>query len=88
MPYIVIYSKYQCPYCEAAKRLLESKGVEYVNYDVDKDQERLAEMMTRSGRRTVPQVFINGEHIGGSDDLRELNRAGGLDPLLVDLAVA
>jgi len=65
-----------------AERLLESKGAEYEVLRVDNDSKLYEEMLTRSQRRTVPQIFINDQHIGGYDDLAQLDREGGLDPLL------
>lgn len=84
MARIEIYTKFLCPYCTRARALLKSKGVEDVEeYDITMGGPRRAEMLERSnGRTTVPQIFIDGRHIGGSDDLAELDRAGGLEPLL------
>ena len=84
MARIEIYTKFLCPYCTRARALLKSKGVEDVEeYDITMGGPRRAEMLERSnGRTTVPQIFIDGRHIGGSDDLAALDRAGGLDPLL------
>ena len=84
MPRIEIYTKFLCPYCTRARALLKSKGVEDVEeYDITMGGPRRTEMLERSnGRTTVPQIFIDGRHIGGSDDLAALDRAGGLDPLL------
>ncbi|MFZ3483706.1 glutaredoxin 3 [Sphingomonas sp. 3-13AW] len=83
MAKIEIYTKAFCPYCTRAKRLLDSKGVSFEEYDISMGGERRAEMIQRaSGRTTVPQVFIDGRHIGGSDDLAALDQQGGLDPLL------
>ena len=83
MPRIEIYTKFLCPYCTRAKSLLASKGVEVVEYDISMGGPKRAEMIQRAnGRTTVPQVFIDDRHIGGSDDLAALDRAGGLDPLL------
>ena len=79
---IEIYSKDWCPYCIKAKALLRSKGLEYQEIDVTSDHGREEEMVERSQRRTVPQVFIDGESIGGYDDLAQLNATGGLDRLL------
>ena len=80
---VEIYTKFLCPYCTRAKSLLASKGVRYEEYDISMGGPGRAEMIARAnGRTTVPQVFIDGRHIGGSDDLAELDRAGGLDPLL------
>ncbi len=83
MPPIVLYTTQTCGYCMAAKRLLTSKGASFEEIDVARAPERRVEMMERAhGRRTVPQIFIGGQHIGGFDDLNALDRAGGLDPLL------
>ena len=84
MARIEIYTKFLCPYCTRARALLKSKGVDDVEeYDITMGGPRRAEMLERSnGRTTVPQIFIDGRHIGGSDDLAALDRAGGLDPLL------
>jgi glutaredoxin 3 len=83
MPRVEIYTKFLCPYCSRAKRLLDSKGVNYVEYDISMGGEKRAEMLQRAmGRHTVPQVFIGDRHIGGSDDLAALDRDGKLDPLL------
>jgi glutaredoxin 3 len=80
---IVVYTTPFCGYCSAAKRLLASKGAEFAEVDVMMDAERRAEMMERSGgRRTVPQIFIGERHIGGYDDLSELDSSGELDELL------
>ncbi len=83
MAKVEIYTKFLCPYCTRAKSLLQSKGVEIVEYDITMGGPKREEMLSRApGRTTVPQVFIDGKHIGGSDDLAALERAGGLDPLL------
>jgi glutaredoxin 3 len=83
MPRVEIYTKFLCPYCARAKKLLDSKGVAYDEIDISMGGEKRAEMLQRaSGRHTVPQIFINDRHIGGSDDLAELERNGRLDPLL------
>lgn len=79
---IEVYRTRSCPYCVAAERLLRSKGVEFTEIPVDGDPERRAEMRARSGRRTVPQIFIDGEHIGGFDDLDALDQEGALDRML------
>ncbi len=79
---VTVYSTRVCPYCMLAKRLLGSKGVSYNEIMVDSDDQLRAEMMQRSGRRTVPQIFIGDRHVGGFDDLAALDRAGQLDPLL------
>jgi glutaredoxin 3 len=82
---VLVYSTRICPYCVMAKRLLQGKGVAFVDVPVDADSTRRAEMQVRSGgRRTVPQIFIGERHVGGYDDLAALERAGQLDPLLAD----
>lgn len=83
MSEIEIYSSPYCGFCHAAKRLLRQKGVEFTEIDVIEHPERRAEMVQRAnGGRTVPQIFIDGKHMGGCDDLYALDRRGGLDPLL------
>ncbi|HEX8527404.1 glutaredoxin 3 [Allosphingosinicella sp.] len=83
MARVEIYTKFMCPYCARAKKLLQSKGVDYEETDIGMDSGKRSEMMQRSnGRHTVPQIFIDGRHVGGSDDLAELERSGRLDPLL------
>ena len=83
MPRVEIYSKMTCAYCWRAKRLLEAKGVRYEEHQVDFGGTRREEMIRRAhGRTTVPQIFIDGRHIGGCDDLMALDRSGKLDPLL------
>ena len=80
---IEIYSTSYCPYCIRAKQLLDAKNVDYSEIDVTGDDgARLALVERSGGRRTVPQIFINGESIGGYDDLRALEESGGLDQLL------
>ena len=79
---VVIYTSALCGYCAMAKHLLQDKGVAYEEIPVDMDVSRRAEMEQRSGRRTVPQIFIGEQHIGGYDDLAALERAGKLDALL------
>lgn len=80
---VIVYSQPFCGYCSAAKRLLASKGVEFTEIDVMFDPAQRREMMERSGgRRTVPQIFIDGQHIGGYDDLTVLDARGLLDELL------
>ncbi len=71
-----------CPYCVRAKSLLQSKGVEYEEIRVDLDRNLMVEMMQRSNRRTVPQIFIDDFHVGGFDDMALLDAQGKLDPLL------
>lgn len=79
---VVIYSGHRCAYCNAAKRLLDRKNVDYTEINVDEDPARREEMISRTQRQTVPQIFINEQHVGGFDDLSELNQSGGLDALL------
>ena len=82
MAKIEIYTSPFCGYCARAKALLDSKGVAYDEMDVMMDDKKRAEMRERTNRTSVPQIFINGQHIGGSDELAALNSAGKLDPLL------
>ena len=83
MAKIVMYSTGVCPFCVMPDRLLRSKGVaEIEKIRVDLQPERRKEMMERTGRRTVPQIYVGDRHVGGYDDLAALDRAGGLDPLL------
>lgn len=82
MSQIDIYTKATCPFCMRAKALLTSKGVSFNELPIDGNPARREEMIQRSGRETVPQIFINGQHIGGCDDLYALDASGGLDPLL------
>ncbi len=83
MAEVEIYTTPICGYCRMAKRLLESKGVSYREFDVMAEPSLRAEMTRRSnGGRTVPQIFVSGRHVGGCDDLYALERSGKLDPLL------
>jgi glutaredoxin 3 len=83
MAKILMYSTGVCPFCLMAERLLKSKGVaEIEKVRVDLQPERRDEMIKRTGRRTVPQIYVGERHVGGYDDLAALDRAGGLDPLL------
>ena len=83
MAKVVMYSTGACPFCMMAERLLKSKGVADIEkIRVDLEPTRRTEMMERTGRRTVPQIYVNDRHVGGYDDLAALDRAGGLDPLL------
>ena len=80
---VTMYSTGVCPYCQAAEQLLRSKGVAAIErIRVDLEPARRAEMMAKTGRRTVPQIYIGDTHVGGFDDLAALDHAGGLDPLL------
>ena len=82
-----MYCTAVCPYCVAAERLLNGRGVRDIEkIRVDLQPARRMEMMERTGRRTVPQIYIDDRHIGGFDDLAALDAAGGLDPLLCDEA--
>jgi len=82
-PRILMYVKGSCPFCVAAQRLLESKGVSWEEVSLLSEPTRRDEMIERSGRRTVPQIFIGDTHVGGFDDLEALERSGRLDALLV-----
>jgi glutaredoxin 3 len=80
---VTLYSTAVCPYCVRAERLLEAKGVTAIDkIRVDLDPEQRVRMMERTGRRTVPQIYIGDTHVGGFDDLYALDQAGGLEPLL------
>ena len=77
---VIIYGKLMCPYCTLAKEFFHKHEIQYVEYLVDQNSEKLEEMLSKSnGRRTVPQIFINGKHIGGYDDLMEFSKNGRLD---------
>ena len=83
MAKVEIYTKMGCPYCVRAKTLLGAKGATFEEYDITIGGPKRAEMLARAnGRTTVPQIFIDGHHVGGSDDLAALEQAGKLDPLL------
>ncbi len=83
MAHVVMYTSAYCPYCANAERLLMSKGIKEIEkIRIDVEPDKRLEMMEKTGRRTVPQIYINDKHIGGFDDLRALDLAGGLDPLL------
>jgi glutaredoxin 3 len=83
MAKVTMYSTGHCPFCNMAERLLAAKGVNDIEkVRVDLDPERREEMIARTGRRTVPQIYVGERHVGGFDDLATLDRAGGLDPLL------
>ena len=87
MPAVTMYCTAYCPYCVHAERLLGRKGVTSIDkIRIDEDPARRAEMMARTGRRTVPQIYIGERHVGGYDDLAALDRAGELAPLLSGLA--
>lgn len=82
MATIVIYTTPICPYCVRAKHLLRQKGATWTEIDVSRDAAQRQALMERTRQRTVPQIFINDEHVGGCDELYALERAGRLDPLL------
>ncbi len=83
MAKVVMYATGVCPFCLMAERLLKSKGVaEIEKIRVDLEPRRRQEMMERTGRRTVPQIYVGERHVGGFDDLAALDREGGLEPLL------
>ena len=83
MAKVEIYSKFYCPFCVRAKSLFKSKGVEFEEHEITMGGPKRTEMLERAnGGTTVPQIFIDGKHIGGSDDLFALDAKGGLDPLL------
>ena len=79
---VTMYATSWCPYCARARNLLERKGVTLQEIDIESAPEKRAEMQKRSGRRTVPQIFIGDQHVGGCDDLHTLEAAGKLDALL------
>lgn len=81
-PVVEMYANSWCPYCSAARALLGAKQVRILEINVEELPERREEMIARSGRRTVPQIFIGATHVGGYDDLAALERTGQLDPLL------
>jgi glutaredoxin 3 len=82
MAKVVMYLTASCPYCQSADRLLQQKGAAVDKIRVDLEPARRAEMMQKSGRRTVPQIWIGARHVGGCDELYALERAGELDQLL------
>ena len=81
MARVEVYTTPMCPYCVAAKRLLQERGIPYAEHDVANDDALRADVMQRSGRRTVPQIFIDGRSIGGFEELRALDGAGELEGL-------
>ncbi len=81
-PTVTMYATGWCPYCARARALLERKGATWTEIDVEAEPGRRAEMQARSGRRTVPQIWIGDTHVGGCDDLHELEARGALDALL------
>ena len=83
-PKVIIYGNASCPYCGAARMLLKKRSVEFEDISVTGDASLLEEMQQKSGRRSVPQIFIGDHHVGGFDELDALNRSGELDKLLAD----
>lgn len=83
MKKIEIYTKDYCPYCHRAKELLSLKDADFIEYDISDNPEKGSQMRQRAQRHTVPQIFIDDQHIGGCDDLFALDTAGQLDPLLL-----
>lgn len=82
MAKVTMYTTAVCPYCQMAERLLTAKGVQIEKVRVDLEPQRRVEMMEKTGRRTVPQIYVGDTHVGGYDDLSALDRAGKLDELL------
>lgn len=82
MPEVIMYATTTCPYCERARRLFQRKGISYTELLVDQEPARWPEMTARSGRSTVPQIFIGDRHVGGYDDTVALDAQGDLDQLL------
>lgn len=82
MAEVILYSTTYCPYCTRARQLLESKGIAYTEIQIDEKPDKREEMIAKSGRTSVPQLFINGQHIGGCDDMYALEYQGQLDKLL------
>jgi len=86
MPTVTIHTKPTCPYCIAAKTLLRRKGIGFDEVNIEGDREAAAALIQRTGRRTVPQIFIGETHVGGYDDLHALDITGRLDELLAGVA--
>ncbi len=84
---VLIYTMTTCPYCVAAKKLLKKKGVAFEEVNLDEQPDRWDECEERSGRQTVPQIFVGDRHVGGCDDLEKLNRKGELDRLIAELGL-
>jgi len=82
MPKVVIYTTTSCPYCTRAKAFLRSKNVDFEEIDVSRDERLQEEIIRLSGRRTVPQIFINGKSVGGFDNIKQMDATGDLDRLL------
>ncbi len=81
-PQVLLYTTSWCPHCARARRLLEERGIPFAQIDVEARPQARAEMIERSGRRTVPQIFIGDTHVGGCDDLYALDASGGLERLV------
>ncbi|NOX43860.1 MAG: glutaredoxin 3 [Gammaproteobacteria bacterium] len=79
---VEIYSTARCPYCQLARQFLDKKGIQYIEFFIDKESHLREEMIARSDRTSVPQIFIDGEHVGGFEDMAELDVDGELDSLL------
>jgi len=88
MARIVMYSKSWCPYCRMAQRLLAAKGQQWDEVDIEDEPDRRGEMVERSGRTTVPQIWIGERHVGGFEELSRLDASGELDRLLAERASA
>lgn len=84
MSNVIIYSGEHCTFCQRAKQFFESRNIDYTELRVDTDTGLRQEMEAKSGRRTIPQIFINGQHVGGYDDLMALARTDALDKLLTE----
>ncbi len=82
MPQVTMYSTRFCPFCVSARGLLQRKGVEFTDIDINNDAAARVDVRERTGRTSVPQIFIDDHHVGGSDELHALERGGELDPLL------
>jgi len=82
MPKVVMYTTSVCPYCIRAKNLLQHKGVDFEELNIEREHDLMQECFTRSQRRTVPQIFVDDFHVGGYDDMAEMDSMGKLDPLL------
>lgn len=84
MTSVIIYSGEHCPFCQRAKQFFESRSIDYTELRIDTDAGLRQEMEAKSGRRSIPQIFINGQHVGGYDDLMALARTDALDKLLTE----
>ena len=86
MPKVEIYTTDSCPYCTRAKNLLADKGIEFTEHDLEGNRDKMREMLKRCRQKTVPQIFIDNNHIGGYEEMADLESAGQLDQLLGDAA--